>query len=170
MDADPRMLVAELDLAAPDAAMRELQPCCASTAWLDAVVSDRPYGSLEALLGASGAALAKLRWVDVLEAISVHGRIGADPADEDRQSAWSRGEQSGLSAADASTRQAMQERMARYEQQFGHVYLVCAEDLDADQMLDDIDARLANDPSTEQDVVRRELARIVDLRVRTAFR
>jgi 2-oxo-4-hydroxy-4-carboxy-5-ureidoimidazoline decarboxylase len=47
-----------------------------------------------------------------------------------------------------------------YETRFGHVYLVSAAGRSAQEMLDFLHVRLANDPATERDIVRTELAKI----------
>ena len=52
-----------------------------------------------------------------------------------------------------------------YEQRFGHVFLIRAAGRTADEMLAALTERLGNDPETERDVVRRELAEIVRLRL-----
>lgn len=52
-----------------------------------------------------------------------------------------------------------------YEERFGHVYLVCATGLSAEEMLARLRGRLGNDEETERDVVRAELAKITRLRL-----
>ena len=48
---------------------------------------------------------------------------------------------------------------AEYEQRFGRIYLVAAAGRSAEDLLGLLHERLDNDPETELDVVRRELAR-----------
>jgi 2-oxo-4-hydroxy-4-carboxy-5-ureidoimidazoline decarboxylase len=55
--------------------------------------------------------------------------------------------------------------MAAYEDRFGRIYLVAAAGRSAEELLALLEARLDNDPETELDVVRRELARITRLRL-----
>ncbi|MCW2604609.1 MAG: decarboxylase [Pseudonocardiales bacterium] len=170
MDEQSPPLVAELDLLPPDAATRALHPVCASTAWLDDVVTDRPYGSLDALVAASQAALRALTWADILEAISVHARIGAKTPGDDQESQWSRGEQSAAADAAEATQHALLAGNAEYEARFGYVFMICATGLSAEQMLGSLTERLGNDPVVEQGIVRAELGKIVDLRLRKAYR
>ena len=61
---------------------------------------------------------------------------------------------------------ALAARNRRYEERFGHVYLVFASGRSATELLDLLEARLGNDPATERQVLRRELAAITDLRLR----
>jgi len=54
---------------------------------------------------------------------------------------------------------------AAYEERFGRIYLVAAAGRGAEELLGLLHARLDNDPATELDVVRGELARITRLRL-----
>ena len=141
----------------------ELLTCCASRRWAAAVVAGRPYGSAEDLFTAAGAAVRELEWDDVEEALNAHPRIGDRPPGADRESAWSRGEQSGVGDAD---RAAFADGNAAYERRFGHVFLICASGRGAGEMLADLRERLTNDPETERSVVHGELVRITELRLR----
>ena len=70
-----------------------------------------------------------------------------------------------MAAADEPTRQAIAELNAAYEERFGHIYLVCAAGRSATELLALLQARLANDPETERQVMRGELIKINDLRL-----
>ncbi|MGH3481601.1 MAG: 2-oxo-4-hydroxy-4-carboxy-5-ureidoimidazoline decarboxylase, partial [Nocardioidaceae bacterium] len=50
-------------------------------------------------------------------------------------------------------------------ERFGHVYLVCATGKDADELLAILRSRLTNDPATERQVMRAELAKINRIRL-----
>ncbi|MEV5827859.1 2-oxo-4-hydroxy-4-carboxy-5-ureidoimidazoline decarboxylase [Spirillospora sp. NPDC052242] len=139
----------------------DLRACCASRAWLEAV---RGLGAAE-LRAASARALDGLDWAGVEEALAAHPRIGDRVTGDDRESAWSRGEQSGMDAAAAGPRDALIEGNRAYEERFGHVFLICATGLSAAEMLAALRERLGNDPEAERAVVREELAAIVDLRL-----
>ncbi|KAB2343266.1 2-oxo-4-hydroxy-4-carboxy-5-ureidoimidazoline decarboxylase [Actinomadura rudentiformis] len=143
----------------------ELLTCCASRRWAAAVAGGRPFGDPAALLAAAARELAGLDWQDVLEALEAHPRIGERVAGQDRESAWSRGEQSGMDAAAAELRAAMIEGNRAYEARFDHVFLICATGRSAAEMLGRLQARLGNDEDTERAVVRDELAKIVELRL-----
>jgi 2-oxo-4-hydroxy-4-carboxy-5-ureidoimidazoline decarboxylase len=54
---------------------------------------------------------------------------------------------------------------AAYEERFGRIYLVAAAGRSGEELLGLLEERLGNDPDTELDVVRRELARITRLRL-----
>ncbi|WP_243725551.1 2-oxo-4-hydroxy-4-carboxy-5-ureidoimidazoline decarboxylase [Actinomadura rubrisoli] len=159
------MTVERLNALSGERARDELLTCCASRRWADAVAAGRPYAGLEALRSASAAALADLDWGEVEKALAAHPRIGDRVRGGDREAAWSRGEQSGVDGAAAELRKALVEGNRAYEERFGHVFLICATGLSAAEMLAALRARLANDPGTEREVVRDELAKIVDLRL-----
>ena len=53
----------------------------------------------------------------------------------------------------------------KYEDQFGHVYLVCATGRSAEELLAILEERLGNDPETERRVLRVELAKINRIRL-----
>jgi 2-oxo-4-hydroxy-4-carboxy-5-ureidoimidazoline decarboxylase len=153
---------------APQAAA-VLQACCASRRWVARMVDGRPYGDLTALQAAGREAVLALDWPDVEEALAAHPRIGERPGGDDREAAWSRQEQRDAGSASLRTRNALHAGNVEYERRFGHVYLVCATGRSADDMLADLQTRLANDPAGERDVVRRELAAIVGLRLAKAL-
>jgi 2-oxo-4-hydroxy-4-carboxy-5-ureidoimidazoline decarboxylase len=157
------------DRSAAGEAAALLRPCCASRRWIAQVLAGRPYGSLSRLDAAARAAVLALDWPDVEEALAAHPRIGERSAGSGREAVWSRSEQSGAVGAAEQTREALRAGNLAYEERFGHVYLVCATGRTGDEMLGDLTARLQNDPATEQDVVRRELAAIVSLRLGRAL-
>ncbi|TDC89243.1 2-oxo-4-hydroxy-4-carboxy-5-ureidoimidazoline decarboxylase [Actinomadura sp. 7K507] len=138
----------------------ELSACCASRRWV-AAVAGRPYRDAAELRAAGASALDGLEWADVQEALADHPRIG----ERVKKGTWSRGEQSGMDAAEAEVRAALVAGNRAYEERFGHVFLVCASGRGAGEMLGDLRERLGNDTGTERAVVRRELAKIVDLRL-----
>ena len=181
---DPDLVpVAVLDQAAADRAAALLRPSCASTRWGQRLVAGRPYRTLEGLTAASGAVIAGLGWPDIEEALAAHPRIGdrppghggrdggpGPPAGTERESAWSRQEQSGVAGASPEAEAGLRAGNLAYEERFGHVFLICAAGRSAPDMLAALRARLGHDPATEREVVRDELRRIVALRLGKTFR
>jgi 2-oxo-4-hydroxy-4-carboxy-5-ureidoimidazoline decarboxylase len=157
--------VARLNALPAGEAERELLDCCASRAWAAALVGARPYPDRAALLDASDEVLSALPWEHVEQALAAHPRIGERAAGGDRAAAWSRGEQAGTALAGADVRAALAEGNEQYERRFGHVYLVCATGRTAEELLRILRGRLGNDPATERQVVRDELAAITRLRL-----
>ncbi|URN10354.1 2-oxo-4-hydroxy-4-carboxy-5-ureidoimidazoline decarboxylase [Actinomadura madurae] len=142
----------------------DLAACCASRRWVGALAG-RAYADLGALRAASRRALDDLGWADVEEALAAHPRIGERAGGDTREAGWSRGEQSGMGGAALDVRHALVEGNRVYEERFGHVFLICASGRPAREMLGELLTRLGNDAETEREVVRGELAKIVDLRL-----
>ena len=161
--------VAELNGATAATAAGLLRPACASTRWIERMISGRPYRSLEALTAASDGVLATLGWPDIEQALAAHPRIGARGAGRGREAAWSRQEQSGTRDAGPEVQAGLRAGNAAYEERFGHVFLICATGMSAASMLAALQARLGHDPATEREVVRGELTKIVRLRLARSF-
>jgi 2-oxo-4-hydroxy-4-carboxy-5-ureidoimidazoline decarboxylase len=151
-------------LPAEDARER-LRQCCAATAWLDVVVAGRPYPDRESLQSTSAAVLRALDWDGVREAIDVHPRIGERIRAQSTEAAWSAAEQSGLDRASEATRAALVEANRDYEDRFGHVFLIFATGKSDEEMLAAAKKRVHHDVVVEREIVRSELAKIVQLRI-----
>jgi 2-oxo-4-hydroxy-4-carboxy-5-ureidoimidazoline decarboxylase len=142
-----------------------LRACCAADAWLDDVISGRPYHDRAALGARSAAALATLDWAGVRQALDAHPRIGARVAAAGREADWSRREQSAMATASDDVKAALVAANQAYEQRFGHIFLIFASGRSDTEMLAAARERVAHDDETEHQVVRGELAKIVALRL-----
>ncbi|MFC7382960.1 2-oxo-4-hydroxy-4-carboxy-5-ureidoimidazoline decarboxylase [Sphaerisporangium rhizosphaerae] len=156
--------LAALNALSPPEAERELLSCCAAPAFARRVAAGLPYADAAALAAAAREAVRGLSWPQVLEALSAHPRIGDRAGGGGREASWSRAEQSGTAGADRRVLAQLAAGNVLYEQRFGHVYLVCATGLTAEEMADRLMARVRNDEETERAVVREELAEIAVLR------
>ncbi|MET8047004.1 2-oxo-4-hydroxy-4-carboxy-5-ureidoimidazoline decarboxylase [Streptosporangium sp. NPDC005286] len=150
----------------------ELLACCACRDFAARVAASRPYRDLDRLAEVAEATVRSLDWSGVREALAAHPRIGEPPGEggpvagrSGREAAWSRREQSGVAAAGREVLDRLTEGNRAYERRFGHVYLICATGLSAEEMLARLTERLGNDEDTERDVVRAELAKIIRLRL-----
>jgi 2-oxo-4-hydroxy-4-carboxy-5-ureidoimidazoline decarboxylase len=144
-------------------AVAEFMTCCAVRSWAAQMSGLRPFPD-EASLVATGRKLAEeLSWPEVLEALSAHPRIGQRVAAQTKEAQWSRQEQAGVSA---DSQEALISGNIAYEERFGHIFLICATGLPGEQMLAELTRRLGNDAAQEQAEVKRELAKIVELRLR----
>ena len=151
-----------LNTAEPEHAERDLLTCCAARRWADELVVRRPYHDLATLLRVSDTIFAELDWPDLEEAMAAHPRIGEPAAGPDRESAWSRAEQS----AAAGHADELRAGNVEYERRYGHVFLICASGLSGGEMLAALRARLGNDVQAERAIVRDELRKIAALRLR----
>ena len=160
--------IRRLNALAEQRAADELRACCASGAWVAQVLARRPFADFAALLAAVDAVWTDLGPDDWREAFAAHPRIG------DRQraaaSAWTRGEQAGTATASADVMAVLAEGNRRYEERFGHVFLICATGLTAEQMLASLQQRLGNDPAEELANAAEEQRKITRLRLEKLMR
>ena len=152
--------LASFNAFSPAEAAAVMLSCCASRRFAAAMAGGRPYPTLAAAQAAVSRVFASLTWDDVLEAMAAHPRIG------DRVSGQSAAEQSGVAEG---SRAALTAGNVRYEERFGHVFLICATGLSGEQMRAALEERLNNDPAAERTVATGELAKITLLRVRKAL-
>lgn len=149
---------------ADDATVRPLLDGCLDIdTWVDDVAAGRPYPSRDALLARGSAASETITWPQVASALARHPRIGEKAAGAD--AAQSASEQSGVAANQIDDFAAGNQR---YEQRFGHIFLICASGLSGDEMLAALNARMAHDDETEHGVVIAELGKIAHLRLEKA--
>jgi 2-oxo-4-hydroxy-4-carboxy-5-ureidoimidazoline decarboxylase len=139
--------------------------CCASSAWVDAILAGRPYARRADLLSRSDEVLAALDWADVRQALDAHPRIGERVAGTGQEAIWSSREQSGMDYASQDVRVALIDANRAYEERFGHVFLIFATGRTDVEMLAAARERVGNDELTERLVVRSELGRIVGRRL-----
>ena len=100
-------------------------------------------GTRRPLQAAVDAAFKVLSWDDIVESMNAHPRIG----DRVRRRRMVGGRAVGRRVGQRpGVRQALAEGNAAYEQRFGHVFLICASGLSGQDMLDQLRARLGNDP------------------------
>lgn len=148
---------------------RLLEKCCGARRWVDAMHGEIAFGSRTHLLGAAEQIWWRLGRADWLEAFEHHPRIGADPAALHEKfgatATWAAGEQAGVARADDATIQALADENARYEAKFGHIFIVCATGLTAEQMLGRIRERMDNPPDAELRIAAGEQAKITRLRL-----
>lgn len=143
-------------------ASQALLSCCSAPTWAERMTAGRPYCSVPDAIRQSSLIVTSLSEADLSVALAGHPRIGERVPQEH----WSGREQAGVSSADAKTRQALAEGNLEYERRFGHIYLVCASGRTAEQLLDLLASRLGNDARTEWRVVRSELQKINEIRLR----
>lgn len=166
-DTDP--LLQRLASMSDAQARSALTRCCGATRWVDAMLAARPFTSRVHLLGT-----AEQRWWhlgdgDWREAFEHHPRIGADLHTLRERFAdtasLSEGEQAGVTGADDEVLQALAEGNLAYEARFGHIFIVCASGLTAEEMLERLSARLDLTPEAELRIAAEAQAQITRLRL-----
>ena len=97
-----------------------------------------------------------------LEAMKAHPRIGEGGGETP---AFSAREQSRALRAPVETLTELAAENRRYEERFGHVFLIFASGRGADEILAELRRRMKNDPDAELVEAKRELRKIVHLRL-----
>ena len=133
------------------------------------MLSGRPYSSARDAVRQSGAIVARMSVPDLRERspairASASGRRWR-PEGPLGRSGPGRSSRA-CRAADAETAAALAESNVEYERRFGHIYLVCASGRTGPQLLALLRGRLRNSPETEWQVVRTELQKINEIRLR----
>ena len=127
----------------------QLYGCLASRRWARAVAAGADPD--EAMDG-----LTDDEW---LEAMKAHPRIG------ERGGAESTREQSRAMEAPPETLTELAAENRRYEEKFGHVFLIFASRRSAQEILAELRRRMDNDPAAELQEAKRELRKIAHLRL-----
>jgi allantoicase len=166
---DSSGLVAHLNGLSETGARGALQRCCGSLRWVEAMLAARPFQSSTQLFGEAERVWWNLGDADWREAFSHHPKIGADPAELRRRfaatSALAAGEQAGVKGASEGVLEALRAGNKAYETRFGFIFIVCANGLSAEAMLDRLDDRIDNDPAAELRIAAGEQAKITALRL-----
>jgi len=129
-----------------------LYACLASRRWARAVASGQPAD--EAM-----DALTDEEW---LEAMRAHPRIGERGGDAP---ASSEREQSRAMESSAETKAALSAENRRYEERFGHVFLISASGRSGEEILGELRRRMKNDAKAELEEAKRELRKIASARL-----
>ena len=161
MTSSPTPGLSRLNTAEDSEARAALRTVCTSSSWTSEVLARRPYDDLGTLLAANDAAMSGLTADDLDEAMAGHPPIGR-PEPGDPASAR---EQSGMAGASDDLRTEMRELNLAYQQRFGHVFLICATGLTAEQMREAIRHRINNAPEQEREIVRTQLGLINRIRL-----
>lgn len=141
-----------LNALSSDEFQQAIWKCCGSKAFVAKLNDHRPFKTWEKL-----ANIADDLWdnnmarEDWLEAFLAHPRIGDK---EFLRSKFQKGaqeseEQSGAANASEEILDRLAEGNRRYEEKFGHIFLICASGKSAEEMLNALEIRIQNEPSDE---------------------
>jgi len=114
------------------------------------------------LLEAADRAMDDLSDDEWLEAMRAHPRIGERGGESPKTSAR---EQSSAMQASAATLADLAAENRRYEERFGHVFLIAASGKSGPEILAELRRRMDNDRAAELEEAKRELRKIVRLRL-----
>ena len=139
-----------------------LYACLANRRWAQAVASQQPFVNVARLFAVAVEAMNTLTDQEWLEAMKAHPRIGERGGDAPERSDR---EQSRAAQSPPATLQALGAENRRYEDKFGHVFLIAASGRDGEEILAELRRRMSNDPAAELAEARRELRKIALLRL-----
>lgn len=150
-------------------AVAAILPCCGSSAWGAAMAARRPIGNADEMARHTTEVWWSLDRTAWAEAFASHPRIGERKPKVETTSetarTWSREEQKRAMQADTKVLEQLAEANLRYEQRFGRIFLICAGGRSAEEILLELQARLANDEDTEWTVAAEQQRRITALRL-----
>jgi allantoicase len=151
-----------------DDARKALLDCCGSVAWADQMISKRPFVDNANLFESADKIWTHLDQKEWLRAIRHHPPIGSKRG-KSKQSGtarnWSAGEQSVAQKSSPETLAVLAAANQAYQATFGYVFLICATGKSADEILQSLQQRLANNPETELRVAAEEMRKIMRLRL-----
>ncbi|MDH2067637.1 2-oxo-4-hydroxy-4-carboxy-5-ureidoimidazoline decarboxylase [Pantoea sp. GD03673] len=160
------MELATFNQLAADEAQVAIRHCVAIPHWQQSLVAARPFATTDALLATADALARQWQQPDLAAALSAHPRIGERAAGADKEATLSRGEQSAMQQAGHALQQAMQQGNQAYEARFGRVFLIRAKGRSGEQMLAELQRRLQNSDSAEQQEALDQLREITLLRLK----
>lgn len=133
----------------------------------EAVVEERPFASVEALLAALVRAVRTSAPERQLALIRAHPDLAGRLARQGELTPESRREQAaaGLSAADPATLARINELNAAYRARFDFPFIICARLNNVQTILEAMERRLGNDPAVERATALEEIEKIARLRL-----
>jgi 2-oxo-4-hydroxy-4-carboxy-5-ureidoimidazoline decarboxylase len=149
-------------------AVKEILPCCGSTAWAEGMAARRPFADSASLLAASDETWRNLPAEDWMEAFRSHPRIGESQASQSpsaQSGAWSTQEQRKVAAADDAVKIALAEANREYERRFSHIFIVCATGKSGPDILEILRRRLHNDKAAELHEAAEQQRQIMHIRL-----
>lgn len=151
------------------AAQDAIAHCVAIPRWQQALIAARPFTSLAALMAEAERLTQGWTSDDLALALAAHPRIGERAGGADKEAALSRQEQAAMGDADAALTLAMQAGNQAYEARFGRVFLIRAKGRSGEEMLAQLQRRLANDDTTEAREALEQLREITLLRLKESL-
>ncbi len=149
---------------AEEEAERRLASCLDVRRWVTDVVGGRPFPSRRALLAQASDAATELTDAEIDQALAGHPRIGERPS-AGHDAEHSTREQGGVSS-DGAVVDRLAAGNRAYEERFDRVFLIRAAGRSGEEILDELERRLGNDPDIERGEVVDNLREIALLRLR----
>jgi 2-oxo-4-hydroxy-4-carboxy-5-ureidoimidazoline decarboxylase len=151
-----------------DQARAALTTCCASTAWVEGMLSRRLFAEDAAVFAAATTIALGLREADWLEAFAAHPIIGDVESLRAKYAAskpLAAGEQVGVAKASEATLRELASLNKEYRDRFGFIFIVFATGKTADEMLALLKSRINNTRDEELSRAAAEQMKITELRL-----
>ena len=162
------MTLSQLNQLNPMQRRTELGRCCGSTEWIKRMMEIFPVQDEGALQREAERTWFACDENDWREAFTHHPKIGDISSLKEKFAAtakWAGEEQSAVRQTADSVLQALKDGNMEYENRFGYIFIVCASDKSAGEMLALLQARLHNNASDEIQIAMREQNKITLLRL-----
>jgi 5-hydroxyisourate hydrolase/2-oxo-4-hydroxy-4-carboxy-5-ureidoimidazoline decarboxylase len=154
-------------------AAAELFKCCGSTLWVKQLMEYFPFEKEQQLFHQ-----VQYIWysqsseADYLEAFTHHPKIGGVESLKKKFAAtqdWAENEQAGVANANLNTVEALAQYNEDYFNKFGYIFIVCATDKSADEMLQLLNLRITHPPKEELGIAMGEQHKITLIRLKKLF-
>ena len=142
-----------------------LMTVCSATAWVNGMLSLRPFADQQALLAASRAVWATTGESDWLQAFSGHAKIGDRRALSASSKTSTIREQGQVRSSSEALRTELDRLNQLYEAKFGFIFIICATGKSPEAMLEVLEAALGADRRSELHRAAREQENIMALRL-----
>ena len=147
---------------------QDLFKCCGSKTWVNKIMENYPFNSIEDLKISSDRSWFSCKKEDWLEAFSHHPKIGDQSGADKKHSStaeWAKQEQSTIKDAGQIILSELVKANQSYENKFGFIFIVCATGKTANEMLKLLNERLNNEPEKEIQIAINEQNKITHLRL-----
>ncbi len=158
----------QINKASEEEAHRLIKRCCGASNWVNKMMADRPFASIDDLFARAEKYMDELSSDDWKEAFTHHPKIGELEALRQKfnvTAQWEAGEQAGVASATDKLLEELRDLNNEYEKKFGYIFIVCATGKSAEEMLEILKARLPNAESDEIKVSANEQRKITRLRL-----
>jgi OHCU decarboxylase len=162
-------LAEQLNNLTDEAARQALENCCASPAWIAAMLTRRPFSSDDQVMSSAKEFWSSLPSEEWLAAFAAHPQIGDLQSLQKKHqstSAWASGEQSSVIDANHETLDELARYNQLYKERFDFIFIVCATGKSAAEMLSLLKSRIQNDTQTELPIAAAEQLKITLLRLK----
>jgi len=146
--------------------------CCTSLAWVNGMVTARPFIDVASMVNQADLAWQGLDEVDYMEAFEGHPKIGdvsSLRAKYANTKELAGNEQGLVKEANDDVLEVLSQGNNDYEEKFGFIFIVCATGKSAKEMSDLLQARLPNTKAQELVNAAEEQRKIFQLRITKAF-